>query len=74
MGSQSVSAVIKVFVAAPDGSEEAVYIGYNDDTTGMFEGTYITVYGNGAETQSGVNALGGQISRPLVIADLIDIA
>jgi len=69
-----VSVVMQVFVVAPDGTEEPVFIGYDGNTTGMFEGTYVTIYGTVVGTQSGTNGFGGAITQPLVIADIIDLA
>jgi hypothetical protein len=40
----------------------------------MFEGTWVTVYGTVEGTQSFTNTLGGDVTQPLVIADIIDFA
>lgn len=69
-----VPVVMQVYVVAPDGSEEAVFIGYDGDTTGMFEDTYVSIYGTVVGTQSGTNGFGGGITQPLVIADIIELA
>ena len=69
-----VAAEIQVDVVGPDGVEQPVLIGYDGDTTGMFEGTYITVYGTVEGVEFFMNAFGAEISNPLVIADIIDLA
>lgn len=61
-----VEAAIQVTVAAPDGSTEVVFVGTDSDTAGMFEGSYIVVYGEVVGTQTFTNAFGGSISQPLV--------
>jgi hypothetical protein len=68
------SAAMQIWVTAPDGTREAVFVAYDGDTAGMFEGTWVTVYGTVAGTQSGTNLMGGEISQPLVEADIIDFA
>lgn len=68
---QQYSAQMQVTVPAPDGTTEVVYVGYNGDTSGMFEGTWVTVYGTVVDYQSGVNRLGGQITQPLVAAEFV---
>lgn len=70
---QSFEAVIQVSVLAPDGSSEFVTVGYNGDTSGMYEGTWVSVYGTAVGTRSGTNRLGGQISQPLVKAEFVVI-
>jgi len=64
---------MQVSVPAPDGASEPVYVGYDGDTAGIFEGTYVTVYGEVLGVQTGTNALGGTISQPLVKAAIVDI-
>ncbi len=68
------AASIQVYVVGPDGVEQAILIAYDGDTTGMFEGTYVTVYGTVEGLEVGTNGFGAEISNPLVIADIIDIA
>lgn len=55
-----------------DGGSEAAVIGYYGDTVGIYEGTWITVYGIGAGKFEGTNAFGGPISQPLIVADIVD--
>ena len=66
-------AALQVTVVAPDGSTEVISVGYDGDTTGIFEGTFVTVYGTVVGTRSGTNAFGGTIVNPLVNADIVDI-
>jgi endonuclease YncB( thermonuclease family) len=68
------SAVMQLWVYAPDGTREPVFVAFDGDTSGMFEGTVVTVYGTVVGTQNGTNAMGGEISQPLVTADIIDFA
>jgi len=67
------AAQIQVTVAAPDGSTEVVMVGFDEDTTGMFEGSWVTVYGKVVDTATGTNLFGGTISQPLVSAQFIDL-
>lgn len=67
-------AAMQLTVYAPDGTTEVVYLGYDGDTTGMFEGTAVTAYGTVVGTESGTNLLGGEIIQPLVKADIVDFA
>jgi len=60
------STLLQVNVSAPDGSIETIIIGYDGDTTGIFEGTWVTVYGNLRGADCFVNALGGEICQPLI--------
>jgi hypothetical protein len=62
------STALQVDVAAPDGSIATIVVGYNGDTTGVFEGSWITVYGVLRGTECGTNLLGGQICQPLIEA------
>lgn len=54
------------------GNYDAVIVYYEGDTTGIYEGTWITVYGKGAGTLDITNAYGATITQPLVRADLLD--
>jgi micrococcal nuclease len=67
------AAAMQVQVAAPDGSTEWVFIGFDGDTTGMFEGSYVLVYGTVVDTQTGTNMFGGTISQPLVSAKYVEL-
>ena len=66
-------AQMQVTVAAPDGTTHVVFVGYDGDTTGMFEGSYVVVYGEVAGTQTFMNGLGGVVSQPLVKAILVSL-
>ena len=67
-------AQLQIQVPAPDGSLEVIFVGYDGDTEGIFEGTYVTVYGTVVDTQSFENSLGGGVTQPLVDAELVVIA
>jgi hypothetical protein len=68
---RSFTAIIQVTVPAPDGTTEVISVGYNGDTTGMFEGTWVTVYGTPFDTRSGTNMMGGEITQTLVDAEYV---
>lgn len=55
-----------------DGGSEAAVIVYEGDSRGIYEGTWVTVYGTGAGTFEGTNAFGGSISQPVIAADIVD--
>ena len=63
----------RVFVATPDGSVEGIMIGYNGDTTGIYKGSVISVYGTVVDTMSFVGADGGAITQPLIDADKLRV-
>jgi hypothetical protein len=54
------------------GNYDAVSIFFYGDSRGIYEDSWITVYGTGAGTFEGTNLMGGVISQPLIIADIID--
>ena len=54
------------------GNYDAVLIAYEGDSIGIYEGTWVTVYGVGAGTFTITNAYGAEIDQPLVRADIID--
>lgn len=64
---------LQVDVLAPDGSTEYVFVGYSGDSTGIYEGSWVTVYGTVIGTQSFENMMGGGVSQPLVDAELVQI-
>lgn len=66
---QQYSAVLQVYVTAPDGTQEPVVVGYNGDTAGMYVDSAVMVYGTVVDTDSGTNAFGGSVTQPLVAAD-----
>ena len=55
-----------------DGSNEAVVVIYEGDSRGIYEGTWVTVYGVGAGTFEGTNGFGAVIVQPMVFADIVD--
>lgn len=59
---------MQIFVAG----NEAVGVVYEGDSTGIYEGTYVTIYGVGRGTFDGTNAFGGPITQPLIEADIVD--
>lgn len=71
---QDFESELQIEVPAPDGSTEYVFVGYDGDTEGVFEGTYVTVYGTAMGTATFQNAMGGEITQPLVDAKLVTIA
>lgn len=64
---------LQIQVLAPDGTNEWVFVGYDGETEGIFEGSWVTVYGTVIGTQSFENAMGGGVSQPLVDAELINL-
>jgi endonuclease YncB( thermonuclease family) len=64
---------MQVTIAAIDGTTHVLVVGYNGDTDGIFENSFVTVYGTVVGTQSGTNLLGGEISQPLVDADIVEL-
>lgn len=66
--------LMQIWVAAPDGSEEPVIIGYEGDSSGIFEGTWITAYGTYIGPLCGTNTLGGEICQPAISADVVEHA
>lgn len=59
---------MQIFVAG----YEAVGVVYEGDSTGIYEGTYVTVYGEGRGTFTGTNAFGATITQPLIEANIVD--
>lgn len=54
------------------GNYDAVMIGYRGDSRGIYEGTWVTIYGIGLGTMEGTNAYGAKIVQPLIRADIVD--
>ncbi len=63
---------MQIWVGAPDGSTEPVMIYYEGDSTGVFEGTWVTAYGTYIGPICGTNAFGGQICQPAILADHLE--
>lgn len=59
---------MQIWVSAPDGSTEAVVIYYPGDSSGVFEGTWVTAYGAYMGPTCGTNAYGGTICQPAILA------
>jgi hypothetical protein len=63
---------MQIWVDTPSG-REAVVVGYlGNQTPGLYEGMWVSVYGVGAGTVEGTNAFGGSISQPVILADIVD--
>jgi hypothetical protein len=60
---------IQISATAPDGSQHWVIIVYQGDTSGVYEGTYITVYGNYVGTECFENTFGGEVCQPALVSD-----
>jgi hypothetical protein len=54
------------------GDYDAVSVVFYGDSRGIYEDSWITIYGVGAGTFEGTNMMGGTISQPLIEADMID--
>lgn len=69
---------LQMWVQKPGGSSfdtVAVIIGWDDSfefPDGIYNDTYITVYGLAAGTLEGTNSLGGAIEQPFIVAEIID--
>jgi len=70
---QEYSVYMQVWVLTPDGVEEPVVVGYDGDTAGMYEDSYVVVYATVKGTDSGTNAFGGSITQPYVEAELVQL-
>jgi hypothetical protein len=62
---------MQIWVDTPNG-QEAVVIAFEGDLPGVYEGTWVTVYGIGAGTFEGTNGFGATIVQPLIFADIVD--
>ena len=65
-------AQIQIAVGAPDGTLEWVIVFFQGDSSGVFEGSWITVYGIYSGTECFTNALGGEVCQPLIVSDRMD--
>ena len=54
------------------GTDVWVIVGYDGDVPGVYEGTWITVYGTVRGTECFTNRLGGQVCQPLIEADFVE--
>jgi endonuclease YncB( thermonuclease family) len=71
--SEVFSTYMQVTATAIDGSTQVFVVGYDGDTAGMFENSYVTVYGTVFDTHSGTNAFGGTITQPAVSAEILEL-
>jgi hypothetical protein len=62
-------ATIQIYAS---GTYEAVMIAFDGDTTGVYEGTWVTVYGTAMGTYSFENIYGATLTQPLIYADIVD--
>jgi hypothetical protein len=60
---------IQVAVGAPDGTSHWVLVVYQGDSSGVYEGTWVTVYGNYAGSECFENTFGGEVCQPLIVSD-----
>lgn len=67
---QGNQAIMQIWVDG--GNYDAVIVYFEGDTSGIYEGTWVTIYGQGAGTMDITNAYGAQITQPLVRADIVD--
>lgn len=64
---------MQVTATAIDGSTQVLVVGFDGDTSGMFEDSYVVVYGTVFDTHSGTNMLGGVITQPAVDAEIVEL-
>lgn len=55
-----------------DGGSDVAIVGFEGESFGIYEGTWVTVYGEGAGTFDIQNAFGGTVTQPLIFADIVD--
>jgi endonuclease YncB( thermonuclease family) len=70
---QPYGAFMQVWVSLPDGSQEPLAVGFSGNTAGMFEGSYVCVWGTLVDTATGTNAFGGTIVNPLFAAQFVEL-
>lgn len=63
---------LQVWVEGPTGNGDSVFVGYDIDLTGVYEGDTVHVYGRVVGYQMGENAFGGNVTAPLVDAILVE--
>ncbi len=66
---------LQIWVSYPGAStfdRVAVFVQYLGNLDGLYEKQTAIVYGQGAGTVEGTNALGGVISQPLILAEYVD--
>lgn len=55
-----------------DGWDARFMVGFNGDTTGMYENSYVCAWGTLIDTSSGTNSFGGTITNPLFDAAYVE--
>jgi hypothetical protein len=63
---------MQIWVTAPDGSTEAVIVVYEGDSSGVFEGTWVTASGTYFGPVCGTNMMGGEVCQPAILADVLE--
>ncbi len=63
---------MQVWVDTPTGREAVVVAFLGSQTPNLYEGMWVTIYGVRAGTFEGTNLMGGTISQPLILADIVD--
>lgn len=57
----------------PDGYDNNFLIGFDGDTSGIYEGSYVCVWATVVDTASFTNAFGGTISNTLFDAEFVEL-
>lgn len=57
-----------------DGYDVRFVVGFDGDTTGIYENTHVCAWGTLVDTFTGTNAFGGALSNPLFDAEYLEIA
>lgn len=70
-GTENWTTVAQIFI---DGVEAQYVIGFDGDTTGIYEDSYVCAWGTLVDTFSGTNAFGGTITNPLFDAEYFELA
>lgn len=63
--------VMQIWVMA-GGQREAIIVSHVGDSTGIYKGTNVKIYGVVSGAISGTNAFGGEVSQPHVLAAYVD--
>jgi hypothetical protein len=63
---------LQVSVQSPAGTREWVIVVFDSDSSGIFEGTWVTVYGFYFGKECFVNRLGGEVCQPAILAVQVD--
>jgi endonuclease YncB( thermonuclease family) len=65
--------MMQIEIPLPTGGSEWAVVGFDGDTAGIYEGSWVTVWGTVVGTDTFTNAMGGQISQPLILADYVQL-